>query len=288
MPGKINQTTGRAVQQKRATAEAADDELVPLPSEKAMNITHWSQYTQREIAEASDCFQLKTAINHFESDLHVMETYGKEVNATQKEALKNANWDALANRAQAVIDDAARTCKKKSKQGSKQVGGVSCAETMLRNIERGATPFFKELQKRMIDHYGTQELSEARGKINNYCSTGYVMSGGGGGMRVPYAFICNINQPFSATGNIYGGSITLNFVPNPASDPSELPAGGSYTYSGAAASFSLAGEGTFTLTGSPGGPLKLVASGPGSVDEAGGAGTETYTLTPRKNGCAMP
>lgn len=281
----------RALEQKRAAAEAADDELAPIVSEKTMkttNITRWFEYTRREIAGASDCFELKTAMGHFESDLHVMETYGKEVDAVEREVLKNVNWDELVDRAGKVIEDAASSCEEKKGQGGRQAGGVNCAESLLRNIESGSTPFYKELQKRMLDRQGSQQLSDSRGKINNYCSTGYVMSGGGGGMKVPYAFICNINQPFSATGNVHGGSITLNFVPSPASNPSELPAGGSYTYSGAAAGFSLDGEGTFTLTGSPGGPIKLDAFGPGSVDGYGGSGDESYILTPREHACAAP
>jgi len=278
----------RALEQKRAAAEAADDELVPLQSEKAMNITRWFEYTRREIAGASDCFQLKAAMEHFESDLHVMETNGKSIDPIEREVLKNVNWDELVDRAKETIDEAAENCEKKSGQGGKQVGGVTCTESLLRNIEHGSTSFYKELQKRMLDRHGSQQLSDARGKIDNYCSTGYVMSGGGGGMKVPYALICNINQPFTATGNVQGGSITLTFTPNLASNPSELPAGGSSTYSGAGTGFSLAGEGTFTLTGSPGGPIKLNASGPGTVDEYGGSGDEAYILAPREHSCATP
>lgn len=283
--------SARALEQKRAAAEAAEDELAPLPSEKDMNtarITRWLEYTQREIAEAADCSQLKSAIDHFDNELRVLESYGTKIDAAQKEAIKNATWDELTGKAKETIDDAADNCQKKSGQGGRQVGGISCADTLLKNIQSGSTPFYKEFQKRMLDHFGSPGLDGPREKINKYCVTGYVMSGGTAGMKVPYAFICNINQPFSATGSVYGGSITLKFVPSPAQEPSELPAGGSYTYSGTGGGFSLSGEGTFTLLGSPDGPIKLEAFGPGSVDEYGGSGSESYILTPREHACAMP
>lgn len=283
--------SARALEQKRAAAEAAEDELAPLISDKDLNtarITRWLEYTQREIAEAADCSQLKSAIDHFDNELRVLESYGTKIDAVQKEAIKNATWDELTGKAKETIDEAADNCQKKSGQGGRQVGGISCADTLLKNIQSGSTPFYKEFQKRMLDHFGSPGLDGPREKINKYCVTGYVMSGGTAGMKVPYAFICNINQPFSATGSVYGGSITLKFMPSPAQDPSELPAGGSYTYSGAGGGFSLAGEGTFTLLGSPDGPIKLEAFGPGTVDEYGGSGSESYILTPREHACATP
>ncbi|HAE58629.1 MAG TPA: hypothetical protein DCG54_03740 [Anaerolineae bacterium] len=284
--------SARAIEQKRAAAEAAEDEMAPLQSEKDLNtarITRWLEYTQREIADAADCSQLKSAIDHFDNELRVLENYGTKVDATQKEALKNKTWDELTDKAKETINDAADNCQKKSGQGGRQVGGISCADTLLKNIQSGSSPFYKEFQKRMLDRYGSQGLAGPREKINQYCVTGYVMSGGTAGMKVPYAFICNINQPFSATGSVYGGSITLKFVPKPAPNPRELPAGGSYTYSGASGGFSLEGEGTFTLFGRPDdGPIKLEAFGPGAVDEHGGAGSESYILTPREHACAKP
>lgn len=283
--------SARALEQKRAAAEAAEDEMAPLVSDKDLNtarITRWLEYTQREIAEAADCSQLRSAIDHFDNELRVLESYGTKVDATQKEILKNKTWDELTDKAKETIDEAADNCEKKSGQGGRQVGGISCADTLLKNIQSGSSPFYKEFQKRMLDRYGSQGLGDPREKINKYCVTGYVMSGGTDGMKVPYAFICNINQPFSATGSVRGGSITLKFVPSPAQDPSELPARGSYTYSGFGSGFSLNGEGTFTLLGRPDGPIKLEAFGPGTVDEYGGAGSESYILTPREHACAMP
>jgi hypothetical protein len=278
----------RNLEQKLAAVGIGEEELAPLLSNMELKILRLFEETRREIAQADNCSKLSSAIFHFDVNLSVSEKLGKPADAARNEAYKNAIWDDLTKRTKEIIDQASADCEKKSDPAVQKPKQSSCTERLLRAVEVGLTPFFKEYQKRMIDRYGAKGVGEPREKFDRSCVTGYVMQGGTDGMKVSNTYVCLNQGSFTANGSVYGGSILLTFVPNPAKSESELPSGGSYTYTGSAEGMGLNGEGTFTLLGKVDGPIKLEAFGPGTVDDAGGSGAESYLLTPKGHFCAKP
>jgi hypothetical protein len=102
----------------------------------------------------------------------------------------------------------------------------------------------------------------------------YRMAGGAGKLVVD-AVVCDLTRPFTVTGS----RITLDFTPN----GGEPLSGGTYTYSGDFGKFSLAGQGTYTLTLSAEGG-SILAKGRGVAKTPRGtfsaSGKERYSLTP--------
>ena len=102
----------------------------------------------------------------------------------------------------------------------------------------------------------------------------YRMAGGAGKLVVD-AVVCDLTRPFTVTGS----RITLDFTPS-SGDPLS---GGTYTYSGDFGKFSLAGQGTYTVTLSAEGGW-ILAKGRGVAKSPRGtfsaSGKERYSLTP--------
>jgi hypothetical protein len=109
------------------------------------------------------------------------------------------------------------------------------------------------------------------------CKKGYSASGSGDGITFSGSFCGTVDTPFTLTGTIDGGTVTFNY--RPVNEKS-----GNFNYSGGAYGFTTSGQGTYKVSGSSDGPLTLVQTSGGCVDEGGCKNTtETITLTPMES-----
>ncbi|MGB8981217.1 MAG: hypothetical protein WCC12_05030 [Anaerolineales bacterium] len=271
---------GAAFDQKEAASLANEDDLTPLP--KIEWLTRYNTF-HRRIQEVTECHELMDAIN-FLQEARELKDGGTDqsIRIGQDE---QAMVEVLVT-TKDVLDSAGEECREKKKEDGKFTN-APCGLQLIRNIAAGASPFYKELQTRMLETFGTDVLVDAQAKMRK-CKPGYSMAGGGPGLSVNDQ-VCDITQEFSVRGSVYGGEITIIFTPNAAAD-GELPGGGEYTYSGFGAGATADGKGSFTMLGKLGSPVILKASGPGEVHNslgtAGGSGEENYMLTPMEYACA--
>jgi hypothetical protein len=265
-----------AFDQKDAASLANEDDLTPLP--RIEWLTRYNTF-HRRIQEVTECHELTDAIN-FLKEASKLKDGGKD------QAIRidheNQAMDEVIEKAKDVIDNAGEECKEKKSEGEKFTNGP-CALQLMRKIAAGATPFYKELQTRMLEVYGQDVLVKGQSNIKNACKPGFVMSGGTDGMKVNES-TCDFPGEFSVKGSVYGGAITLTFAPNSAAE-GELPGGGTYSYAGGGAGVSASGDGTFTISGSLETTVYIQAKGPGQAADASGFGSENYTLTPVEYAC---
>jgi hypothetical protein len=271
-----------AFDQKEAASLANEDDLTPLP--KIEWLTRYNTF-HRRIQEVTECHELRDAIN-FLQEASKLKDGGKD--QTIRIDHENQAMDELLEKTKDVLDNADEECKEK-KSGEQKFTNGPCTLQLIRKIAAGATPFYKELQTRMLEVYGQDVLVKSQSDIQNACKPGYTMVGGADNMSVNDQ-VCDITREFSVHGSVSGGGITLTFTPNSADD-GKLPDGGEYTYAGSAGGVILDGEGSFIMLGEPGSEVILKATGPGSTTTSRGTNTaggdENYVLTPVEFACAV-
>jgi hypothetical protein len=106
-------------------------------------------------------------------------------------------------------------------------------------------------------------------------SSGYLAAGGGPGMSTT-GTVPDITKPFTLDGVGQGFTVTFAYTPTSADGRS-----GTVTYAGGGGGVTMQGSGTYAITGTEGGPLRLEQTASGCV--AGGGcrtTTEVMTLTP--------
>jgi hypothetical protein len=269
-----------AFDQKDAASLANEDDLTPLP--RIEWLTRYNTF-HRRIQEVTECHELTDAIN-FLQEASKLKDGGKD--QTIRIDHENQAMDEVIEKTKDVIDNAGEECKEK-KSGEQKFTNGPCALQLMRKIAAGATPFYKELQTRLLQVYGQDVLVKGQSDIQNTCKPGYTMVGGAENMSVNDQ-VCDITREFSVHGSVSGGGITLTFTPNSAED-GKLPDGGEYTYAGSAGGVVLGGEGSFTMLGELGSNVILKASGPGSTTTSRGTNTaggdENYMLTPVEDAC---
>jgi len=263
-------------QKETASLASSADELVALP------YLPWKRrYNtfQRRIQEVSECWQLTNSITYLiETRNQATQANDRTQNTADKDA---AAMDALVEKTKDALDNAGEECKEKPKEGGKFTN-APCALKLIRDIASGASSVHQELQTRMLETFGKDVLVDAQANMNK-CKPGFIMVGGTEGLKVR-EMVCGINEEFSVRGSVYGGAITLTFIPNSA-EAGELPSGGDYSYVGGGAGVSASGNGTFTFSGSMDTTVFIQAKGPGQAADAGGFGSENYTLTPVEHAC---
>jgi len=270
---------GAAFDQKEAASLANDEELAPLQELPWM--TRYNTF-HRRIQEVTECHELMDAIN-FLQEARELKDGGTDqsIRVGQDE---QAMVEVLVT-TKDVLDSAGEECREKKKEDGKFTN-APCGLQLIRNIAAGASPFYKELQTRMLETFGKDVLVDAQAKMRK-CKPGYIMAGGADNMSVNDQ-VCDITREFSVHGSVSGGGITLTFTPNSAED-GKLPEGGEYTYAGSAGGVVLGGEGSFVMLGELGSEVILKASGPGSTTTSRGTNTaggdENYILTPQEYAC---
>jgi hypothetical protein len=152
-------TSSEAAARQKAAAASADD-LTPLPVSQIASTDILGQ-----ILNAGNCDDFKSAADAFQHWDARASKVAANGDYEGYDGTRATMMEQLAEKAVETIEKAGDECKKAPK--GNVPASVPCAEKMLRNIESGSTPFFKELQTQITKDSGLKDrLSNSHFDLN--------------------------------------------------------------------------------------------------------------------------
>lgn len=202
-----------ALDQKRAAAQALDDDLAPLTQTPlsadpfATGMRVWAHDLSAQIYNAQDCKAMKSGVVSFQKWLRTTQGFSDQAVG---QAAKDI-WSELKSKTKELLDKADADCQKaKQAQGGKAPADLGCLQWVMNNLTAPSTSFWRDFAGQMAGEYGGKNLGQIADRLDECKPTSYKASG------TLVGDICSLDQPFVLTSAFPQLELTLQFQPTSA------------------------------------------------------------------------
>ncbi len=148
--------------QKMAAGGDADL-LTPLVDLKVVSaVDTILLYTGRElelqVADASDWLEFTIALDSFQAWLDTLDAQKNTLKKDQLDKREEAIWEALVNDAHALLEIAAKDCKKSP--------NLADAKKLVNQLLNGKSPFYRKFAEKFNQEYGADALKNIKAKLD--------------------------------------------------------------------------------------------------------------------------
>lgn len=232
--------SGAALEQKRAAAVIADDELTPLKGFGDPALEE-SYQIGKAVSDAKTCGELNSQIVAFQKWRFTSSYLG--LNPDQRRDYTSFIWDEITDKVKAILENAADECEKSSGQGSSAAGETPCVKALLAKIANPpantASDFNWDLRNKLDNKLSDEELQDIQDKLDKCEKKVFTVAGTSGEVSFS-GTICSLDEPFVLNETFPGGSGAQTFTPSSAT-------GGEVVESSSGQGCVASGEGSYTV-----------------------------------------